>query len=131
MNKRKIIQRIIVLPAMMLIYFIPVVILYFKYLKAFFLYGGEMITYFHKKEVDSVQDLYYRLKQETGEPDPVLGKDLEFISQIKRDGTLQPMKDQRLQKFLGTEKFFLRALSLSEGTYIAHGFNSYIVKRRS
>lgn len=130
MNKRNIVPRIIVLPAMLIVYLIPAVIIYFKFLKGFFLYGGEMVTYFEKKEVESVQQLYYRLKQETGERDPITGKELEFISQIKRDGTLQPIMDQSLQKFMGDEKFFLRALSLSEGTFIAHGFNSYIVKKK-
>lgn len=130
MNKRNLIPRIIVFPAMMFVYFIPAVIIYFKFLRTFFLYGGEMVTYFDKKEVESVQQLYYRLKQEQGENEPVYGKDLEFISKINRDGTLQPMMDQSLQKFCGNDRFFLRALSLSEGTYIAHGFNSYIVKKK-
>jgi len=56
------------------------------------------------------------------------GKDLEFISLIGRNGqTLEKTYDQ---SFLDDEYFTLHPLSLSEKTYIAHGFNSFVVKKK-
>jgi len=56
------------------------------------------------------------------------GKDLEFISCIGRDGQkLEPIYDQSL---LDDEYFTLIPLSLTEKTYIAHGFNSFVVKKK-
>lgn len=59
----------------------------------------------------------------------VKGKDLEFISRIKRDGSgTEPVSDL---KHARKEEFNLNCLSISEGTFIAAGFNSYVVKRKS
>jgi hypothetical protein len=57
-----------------------------------------------------------------------LGKDLEFISRIKRDGSgTEPITDPKCT-FLLEEKFKINTLSLSRQTYIASGFYSYVVK---
>jgi len=63
--------------------------------------------------------------------------ELIFVSQIKRDGsgTVKVSKSY-LKAMLGNslmeqETFELRCLSISEHTYIAHGFNSFIVKLKS
>jgi len=48
------------------------------------------------------------------------GKDLEFISLIGRNG--QALEKTYDQSFLDDEYFTLHPLSLSEKTYIAHGF---------
>lgn len=61
-------------------------------------------------------------------------KDLIFISQIKRDGsgTYPVPKDYQdamlKNKFMKDELFCVRRLSISENTYIAMGFNSFVVK---
>lgn len=67
------------------------------------------------------------------------GKNLEFISLIKRDGTGTimcgtewddqcgfPRTDN--MSYLDNELFFLTSLSLTERTFIASGFNSFVVK---
>ena len=63
-----------------------------------------------------------------------LAKELIFISQIKRDGSgtfpvpksyLKAMLENTLMK---DEPFYIRRLSISEDTYIAMGFNSFVVK---
>lgn len=58
---------------------------------------------------------------------------LIFISRIKRDGSGVEMINSDSQKNLEKSKFIdedykLNPLSLSEKTYIASGFNSYVVK---
>lgn len=64
-------------------------------------------------------------------------EDLIFINQISRDGlelikvtdkTLKHMKENR---FAREEIFELNTLSLTEETFIASGFNSYIVKLKN
>ncbi len=56
------------------------------------------------------------------------GKKLIFISEIMRDGSgTKDMRNVYLPN-LKKEKFKINKLSISEGTYIAHGFNSYVVK---
>jgi hypothetical protein len=62
MNKRKIIQRIISLPFIACLLIIPIVILYFKWMKNYFLYGGEVIAYEDKNEHKSIKDLYFLMK---------------------------------------------------------------------
>lgn len=58
------------------------------------------------------------------------GADLEFISQIKRNGSgTEPIEPDYLE-MLQKEKFSLTCLSLTEGTYIASGFNSFVVKMK-
>ena len=58
------------------------------------------------------------------------GKNLVFISRIKRDGTgVQMVEDQDdAQHYLADKTFKLNCLSITEGTYIASEFNSYVVK---
>ena len=68
-----------------------------------------------------------------------LGKQLEFISLIKRDGSgtiavgtewntesKHPKTD--CVKYLDDEAFSITCLSLTNRTYIASGFNSWVVK---
>jgi len=61
-------------------------------------------------------------------------RELEFISQIKRDGSgvtkvkksyLKAMLENSLMK---DEPFYLRCLSISEKTYIAFNFNAFVVR---
>lgn len=59
-------------------------------------------------------------------------KALVFISQINRDGSgTTPVSDEYLE-MLNTNKFVsaftLYRLSLSEDTFIARGFNSFVVR---
>ena len=63
-----------------------------------------------------------------------LAKELEFISLIKRNGKgtkkvpkkmLKCMLENELTK---EDEFELNVLSLSKKTYIASGFNSFVVK---
>lgn len=70
-----------------------------------------------------------------------LGKELEFISWIKRDGTGTIMIGEHWDSdcdypkvddisYLDNDIFDLSPLSLSKGTFIASGFNSFVVKLR-
>jgi len=62
MNKRNIIQRIISLPFIACLLIIPMIMLYFKWIKNYFLYGGEVIAYECKNENKSIKDLYFLMK---------------------------------------------------------------------
>lgn len=55
-----------------------------------------------------------------------LGKELEFISVIKRDGSGVRMMDNG--DHLNHVSFEINCLSITEGTYIASEFNSFVVK---
>jgi hypothetical protein len=56
----------------------------------------------------------------------MLGKELIFISVIRRDGSgTDPVKDA---KHLDNTNFTITCLSITKGTYIASEFNSYVVK---
>ncbi len=63
--------------------------------------------------------------------------ELEFISQIKRDGSgvkkvlKSYLKSMLTDKFMKYEKYKIHCLSLSEGTFIAIGFNSFVVKLKA
>ena len=64
-------------------------------------------------------------------------KDLEFISWIKRDGSgTEPVPYDMLEsmlnnKFSKDDKYKLNVLSLSNKTFIASGFNSFVVKLKN
>ena len=68
-----------------------------------------------------------------------LGKQLKFLSFIKRDGSGTVICGSKWDgsmgipkvdnmSYLDNETFDLRCLSLSERTFIAHGFNSFVVR---
>ncbi len=57
-----------------------------------------------------------------------IGSKLEFISRIERNGDVS--KNGIDASYLQREYFKLTPLSLSHGTYIAHGFNSFVVKKK-
>ncbi len=60
--------------------------------------------------------------------------ELIFISQINRDGSgTSPVSESYLKMMLENplakdDLFDVRCLSMSEKTYIAHGFNSFVVR---
>lgn len=56
------------------------------------------------------------------------GAQLIFISQIKRDGSGVDDIDEEYRRILKKEDFKVIRLSLSEDTYIAHGFNAFVVR---
>ena len=56
------------------------------------------------------------------------GKDLTFISWIRRDGTGVDPVSQDLIDMMQEETFEISSLSLSFDTYIAHNINSFVVK---
>lgn len=58
------------------------------------------------------------------------GKDLHFISVIKRDGSGTINIEDSDNSRLDNESFKLTTLSLTMGTFIASGFNSYVVRKR-
>jgi hypothetical protein len=68
-----------------------------------------------------------------------LGKELEFISLVKRDGsgtiavgtawnTESDYPNTDDVSYLDGEKFEIRALSITYKTFIASGFNTWVVK---
>ena len=57
-----------------------------------------------------------------------LGKELIFISWIKRDGSGTEKISKKHLNILQEDEFDLTCLSLTEKTYIASGFNSFVVK---
>ncbi len=62
--------------------------------------------------------------------------ELIFISQINRDGSGTTPLSENLKKSMvenplsAKEKYKLIQLSMTEGTFIAHGFNAFVVKLR-
>lgn len=56
------------------------------------------------------------------------GHQLQFISWIKRDGSGTEQLTPECGEFLQEERLKLIRLSISEDTYIAYGFNCYVVK---
>lgn len=58
----------------------------------------------------------------------VRGADLEFISWIHRDGLGVTSMEGRDVGLLKDRDFALNRLSITEDTYIASGFNSYVVR---
>ena len=56
------------------------------------------------------------------------GRQLEFISWIVRDGSGTTPVGSKDMDHLANEKFSITCLSMTEKTYIAAGFNSYVVK---
>jgi hypothetical protein len=60
------------------------------------------------------------------------GKDLIFISQIKRDGSgVNTDLSEEYIKMMENDLFNLTHLSLSEKTFIASEFNSFVVKLKN
>ena len=68
-----------------------------------------------------------------------IGKDLKYISLIKRDGsgtipvgtpwtTKSGHAKTDCTKYMDEDLFEINSLSITEGTYIASGFNSWVVK---
>ena len=57
-----------------------------------------------------------------------LGKELEFISWIKRDGSGTKMVKKKLIELMQEDTFKVNCLSLTEKTFIASGFNSFVVR---
>jgi len=62
MNKRKIIQRMLSLPFIAVLFLIPSIVGYFKLMRLWFLYGGEIIPYQFKDERNSIAEMYSLLK---------------------------------------------------------------------
>ena len=56
------------------------------------------------------------------------GLKLEFISQINCDGSGTTSVPETYIQTIEQDDFDLYCLSMSEKTFIAHGFNSYVVK---
>ena len=60
--------------------------------------------------------------------------ELIFISRIKRDGSgvkkvfKKDVLHLTTNKFAANDDYKISRLSISEGTYIASGFNTYVVK---
>jgi hypothetical protein len=59
-----------------------------------------------------------------------LGKELEFISLIKRDGSGTKMVKKKLIELMQEDTFKVNCLSLTEKTFIASGFNSFVVRMK-
>lgn len=61
----------------------------------------------------------------------ILGKDLIFISRISRDGkSITDISNEQILNEKHTT-FKLTCLSITEKTYIASEFNSYVVKLKN
>lgn len=58
----------------------------------------------------------------------MLGKDLIFISSIKRDGSGTADVSKENMSHLDNDEFHISCLSMTESTYIAMAFNSFVVK---
>lgn len=60
------------------------------------------------------------------------GSELIFISRISGDGKkIEPVKLEEFVDYCKSELFKLNCLSISNGTYIASGMSSYVVKLKN
>jgi len=59
------------------------------------------------------------------------GKDLVFISRIERNGSGTVDVSTKSMLFVADDLFKISCLSITNGTYIAAGFNSYVVKLKT
>lgn len=59
------------------------------------------------------------------------GKELEFISQINRDGSGTHPVAEGYVELLQNKTFDVRCLSLTEETFIASCFNSFVVRLKN
>lgn len=88
-------------------------------------------------EYEGLKDEEKEIKQIAKEtvilPDgKIRGRDLIFISWIKRDGSgVEPINRDRDMSDFNDTIFTINCLSITEGTYIASEFNSYVVKLKS
>ena len=57
-----------------------------------------------------------------------LGKELEFISRIKRNGSGTKRVKKPLIELMQGDTFKINCLSMTEKTFIASGFNSFVVR---
>lgn len=80
---------------------------------------------------DEMKEMKEKMKEVVLLPDSkIRGRDLIFVSWIKRDGTgTEPVKED--MSYWNDTIFTLNCLSLTEQTYIASEFNSYVVRLRS
>ena len=62
MNKKNLLLRSVTLPLIMIIALLPMIVLYFKWLKNWFIYGGEVIAYENMQENKNIADIYLLLK---------------------------------------------------------------------
>lgn len=56
------------------------------------------------------------------------GSELEFISQIERNGLSVRMVNRQLTEHMDNDVFLLYTLSITEKTFIASGFNTFVVR---
>ena len=56
------------------------------------------------------------------------GRELEFINQINSDGSGVTSVDNKYLEYIKNDRFQLSCLSITEKTWIASGFNSFVVK---
>ena len=59
------------------------------------------------------------------------GSDLIFVSRILRDGSGTEPLSPAHRKIIQDENLNVNRLSISQDTWIANGFNSYVVKMKS
>lgn len=59
------------------------------------------------------------------------GCELEFISRINSDGLTVETVDEATEQAMRDNVYQLNRLSISEDTYIANGFNSFVVKLKN
>jgi len=61
-----------------------------------------------------------------------LGKQLVFISRINPDGSgTEILTCELAEGYMKNDRFDLSCLSITNGTYIAAGFNSFVVKLKN
>lgn len=60
----------------------------------------------------------------------IQGSKLEFISWIRRDGSGTDKVEESLIELMQDEYFELNGLSMTEKTFIASGFNSFVVRMK-
>ena len=89
-------------------------------------FGGETMRYDRKFNPEAIGQMLKDNQDRTYAE--ILGSELEFISQINRDGSgTEKIPDEYL-KMMQKETFRVYRLSISEKTFLASNFNWFVVK---
>lgn len=90
-------------------------------------YGGETMRYDKKFNPDAIGQMLKDNQDRTYAE--MLGSELEFISEINRDGSgTEKVIPEEYLKMMQKETFRVYCLSISQHTFLASNFNWFVVK---
>lgn len=89
-------------------------------------YGGETMRYDKRFNPSAIGQMLKDSQDRTYAE--ILGSELEFISEINRDGSGTEKIPESYLAMMQKETFFVYCLSMSEHTFLASNFNWFVVR---